>query len=398
VTAATGKNPARAKPVQVERIACAPIPDGRFTVEGMLAGGKGLNLDMSRDELAALYAQIGQAIGDDTAARLAKAEQELKAAQGAVDRARAAEHRARIAEATRDGAVAEAERLRVTTGGGLLAAATAAVERWWSQTGQVQASPLVHGAMRALRAALPFAPSPAEPPPRRRVVSAVVVGLDGTVLLAQRDARSDYADHWECPGGKVEEGETDHDALRRELLEELGTRAVIREMVGEVDFDPPAVTWPRRVILYRVDLLDEPAPLASRRLRWWPPDEMDGLLLMPANRALLAEVKRAAQSPGAETREQAIEACARAGLEAIRQHFPDAVFEDNRDNWIGGATSALAGTYDVGISGQRWDFRAGVLAEARHHPVLADAPGVTAASARDSAGSSAATSTGRSDP
>jgi hypothetical protein len=80
-----------------------------------------------------------------------------------------------------------------------------------------------------------------------------------------------------------------------------------------------------------------------------------------------------------ETREQAIEACARAGLEAIRQHFPDAAFEDDPHNWIGGAESVIASNYDVGIGGQRWDFRAGVLAEARRHPILADSPALARA-------------------
>jgi 8-oxo-dGTP diphosphatase len=52
----------------------------------------------------------------------------------------------------------------------------------------------------------------------------VVAGLiwrDGKVLVCQRRVGGAFPLKWEFPGGKVEEGETDIDALRRELREEL---------------------------------------------------------------------------------------------------------------------------------------------------------------------------------
>jgi 8-oxo-dGTP diphosphatase len=55
-----------------------------------------------------------------------------------------------------------------------------------------------------------------------RVAAAVLIGGDGSVLLAQRPAGKAYAGYWEFPGGKLEPGETPRDALVRELREELG--------------------------------------------------------------------------------------------------------------------------------------------------------------------------------
>ena len=53
----------------------------------------------------------------------------------------------------------------------------------------------------------------------------VVAGLifrDGRLLACQRREGGAFPLKWEFPGGKVEVGESDVDALRRELREELG--------------------------------------------------------------------------------------------------------------------------------------------------------------------------------
>jgi 8-oxo-dGTP diphosphatase len=47
-------------------------------------------------------------------------------------------------------------------------------------------------------------------------------GVEGRFLLTSRPAGKVYAGFWEFPGGKIEAGETVHQALARELYEELG--------------------------------------------------------------------------------------------------------------------------------------------------------------------------------
>ena len=47
-------------------------------------------------------------------------------------------------------------------------------------------------------------------------------GREGRFLLTSRPEGKVYAGYWEFPGGKIEAGETVHDALARELHEELG--------------------------------------------------------------------------------------------------------------------------------------------------------------------------------
>lgn len=60
-------------------------------------------------------------------------------------------------------------------------------------------------------------------PTRRtiRVVAALLQREDGKVLITQRRAKAFMPLKWEFPGGKVEPGETDQQALARELKEEL---------------------------------------------------------------------------------------------------------------------------------------------------------------------------------
>jgi 8-oxo-dGTP diphosphatase len=58
-------------------------------------------------------------------------------------------------------------------------------------------------------------------PPRHIRVVAALIRQGGQVLLTQRKPGRHLGLSWEFPGGKVEAGETDEEALRRELMEEL---------------------------------------------------------------------------------------------------------------------------------------------------------------------------------
>lgn len=54
------------------------------------------------------------------------------------------------------------------------------------------------------------------------VVAALILDADNRILIAERPAGRKYAGQWELPGGKIEPGETEPQALARELNEELG--------------------------------------------------------------------------------------------------------------------------------------------------------------------------------
>lgn len=54
------------------------------------------------------------------------------------------------------------------------------------------------------------------------VAVGVLIRPDGAFLLTSRPSGKVYEGYWEFPGGKLEQGETVEQALRRELQEEIG--------------------------------------------------------------------------------------------------------------------------------------------------------------------------------
>ena len=78
---------------------------------------------------------------------------------------------------------------------------------------------------------MPAGRSKTDPKMVRLVVAALILRED-TVLICQRRPDQPMALKWEFPGGKVEDGESAEQALRRELDEELGIAAEIGKRVA----------------------------------------------------------------------------------------------------------------------------------------------------------------------
>ena len=91
------------------------------------------------------------------------------------------------------------------------------------------------------------------------VAVGVLVQANGDFLMTSRPAGKVYAGYWEFPGGKLEPGESVEQALRRELIEELGIT------IGHVQ------AW-------RIGLMDYPHALV--RLHFCKVFEWQGDLLM----------------------------------------------------------------------------------------------------------------------
>jgi 8-oxo-dGTP diphosphatase len=71
------------------------------------------------------------------------------------------------------------------------------------------------------------------------VAVGILIRDDGALLLSSRPEGKPYAGYWEFPGGKLEAGETVAQALRRELIEELGVTIGDAEVWKVTEHDYP---------------------------------------------------------------------------------------------------------------------------------------------------------------
>ncbi len=122
------------------------------------------------------------------------------------------------------------------------------------------------------------------------VVCLVLIDKQGAFLATQRPANKHLGLYWEFPGGKVEEGESPEDALRREIREELG--------VGIGELQPmPAVTHTYefgtiRLLPFRATCTSRPRLTLTEHIdaKWINPSDGKSLQWAPADIPIIHEL------------------------------------------------------------------------------------------------------------
>lgn len=121
------------------------------------------------------------------------------------------------------------------------------------------------------------------------IVGAAIV-VDGRVLGCERAEPSDVAGRWEFPGGKVDPGEDELDALVRECEEELGVTIAVGDRIG-ADI-PVAHGWAILRVWQASLVKGEPQALEHASLRWLTVDELDSVPWLPADAPIVAELAK----------------------------------------------------------------------------------------------------------
>jgi 8-oxo-dGTP diphosphatase len=122
------------------------------------------------------------------------------------------------------------------------------------------------------------------------VVGAALLRDDPPRVLASRRVGPPHlAGLWEFPGGKVEAGESDQQALARELREELGIEVVVGDRLGgDLMIGSTAVL---RVYLCRIST-GEPVLVDHDEHRWLTAAELDDVPWIPVDLPLVADLRR----------------------------------------------------------------------------------------------------------
>jgi 8-oxo-dGTP diphosphatase len=116
-----------------------------------------------------------------------------------------------------------------------------------------------------------------------RVVAAVIE-RDGCYLITQRRATAVLPLMWEFPGGRVEEGETDQQALEREMRHRLGVSITVGKLISFVSH--PYEHYVVDLFLYECTLgPPHLEALAVNAFKWVPSSDFDQYPFTPADEA-----------------------------------------------------------------------------------------------------------------
>lgn len=123
-----------------------------------------------------------------------------------------------------------------------------------------------------------------------RVVAAVI-RKDDKIFATQR-GYGELKGGWEFPGGKIEEGETPQEALKREIEEELDTEILVGELIDTIEYDYP--NFHLSMDCFWCEIVEGKLVLKEHEAaRWLDRKTMDDVEWLPADVTLVGKIKEA---------------------------------------------------------------------------------------------------------
>ena len=128
-----------------------------------------------------------------------------------------------------------------------------------------------------------------------RVVAAVIKATneDGEpIIFATQRGYGDFKGGWEFPGGKIEEGETPQEALKREIMEELDTEISVGELIETVEYDYP--TFHLSMDCFWCDIVKGDLVLKEHEAaKWLTKKQLDDAEWLPADLTVVEKLYEA---------------------------------------------------------------------------------------------------------
>lgn len=120
-------------------------------------------------------------------------------------------------------------------------------------------------------------------------VAAAVIRNDNRVFATQR-GYGEFKDGWEFPGGKIEEGETPEEALKREIEEELDTEIQVNDLLDIIEYDYP--NFHLSMKCYWCTVISGDLTLKEAEdAKWLTKETMDSVNWLPADKEIIEQIK-----------------------------------------------------------------------------------------------------------
>lgn len=121
-----------------------------------------------------------------------------------------------------------------------------------------------------------------------KVVAAVI--RDKNRIFATQRGYGEFKDQWEFPGGKIEEGESEEEALKREIMEELNTSIIVEKKIDTIEYDYPSFHLTMSIFWCSIEegeltLLEHEAAL------WLEKESLDSVSWLPADLIIIPKIK-----------------------------------------------------------------------------------------------------------
>ena len=121
-----------------------------------------------------------------------------------------------------------------------------------------------------------------------RVVAAIISDKDK--IFATQRGYGEFKDGWEFPGGKIEEGETPQDALKREIMEELDTEIKVGELIDTIEYDYP--TFHLSMDCFWAEVITGHLVLKeAEAAKWLTKEQLDSVDWLPADVTLIDKIR-----------------------------------------------------------------------------------------------------------
>ena len=125
-----------------------------------------------------------------------------------------------------------------------------------------------------------------------KVVAAVIKAVNKNgedIIFETQRGYGEFKDGWEFPGGKIEEGETPQEALKREIMEELDTEISVGELIDTIEYDYP--TFHLSMDCFWCEVIKGNLVLKEAEdAKWLKKNELDKVDWLPADVELIGKI------------------------------------------------------------------------------------------------------------